>query len=190
MRTFIAITFAASIVIYATLADAAKQAAQDALYTRQTVTIYAPAPTQAPGTDTRRTLPELTPAMETPTGWDTAQTATPTPMPEPIADDNAGEHGELLGTLQIYGYNPYDPRQVGKRAADGITASGEPAEPGKTCAMSGEVPFGAVVYVEGLGAYRVNDRGVGEGIVDIAAATDAECYAITRKARVWLMEEK
>jgi hypothetical protein len=105
-----------------------------------------------------------------------------------ITGDNASEYGAPLGTYQIYGYNPLDPSQVGKGVADGVTASGEQAIPGETCAMSRDVPYGTMVYVEGLGVYRVNDRGVGRGVVDIAAATDAECYAITRKARVWILE--
>jgi hypothetical protein len=124
-----------------------------------------------------------------------APTPTPTPMPEPAPEPEPTPHSpvegyaaQALGTLQIYGYNPYDAKQVGKRVADGITASGEPAIPGETCAMSRDVPFGTLIYIDGLGTYRVNDRGVGKGVVDIAAATNAECYKITRKAQVWILE--
>jgi 3D (Asp-Asp-Asp) domain-containing protein len=106
-----------------------------------------------------------------------------------ITVDNADMYGELLGTYQIFGYNPYDPDQVGKKVADGITKSGELAVPGETCAMYRDVPFGTMVYIEGLGTYRVNDRGVGSGKVDIAAATNAECYEITRRARVWVLSD-
>jgi 3D (Asp-Asp-Asp) domain-containing protein len=107
-----------------------------------------------------------------------------------ITEENASEYGVLQGVYQIYGYNPFSARQTGKKKADGITSSGEMAVPGETCAMSEEVPYGTMVYIEGLGVYRVNDRGVGTCTVDIAAATDEECFKITRKARVWILTEE
>lgn len=153
-------------------------------------------PTVAESSPTERTAA----VTQTPAATQTA-VATDTPTPTPthgtesylsgtisITADNVSEYGQLIGKLQIYGYNPHSAAQTGKSAADGITASGEKAVPGETCAMSRDVPFGTMVYVEGLGVYRVNDRGVGRGIVDIAAATDAECYQITRKANVWLLD--
>jgi 3D (Asp-Asp-Asp) domain-containing protein len=94
----------------------------------------------------------------------------------------------LLGDMQIYGYNPYDPKQVGKAVADGVTASGEPAIPGETCAMSADVPFGTRIYIDSLGYFTVNDRGVGPDVVDVAMATDKECYAITRRANVYIVK--
>ena len=99
----------------------------------------------------------------------------PTPTPERT----------YLGKLQIYGYDPFCDHCCGK--SNGVTASGKVATIGKTVAMSG-YPFGTEIYIEGLGYYTVEDRGVGTGVVDVACEDHTACYAITGKYDVYIVE--
>lgn len=59
---------------------------------------------------------------------------------------------------------------------DGITASGAPVTPGVTCAAPADIPFGTVLYIEGVGVRIVQDRGgaVTGSSLDIATDTHAE----------------
>ena len=90
-----------------------------------------------------------------------------------------------IGTYKITGYDPYCSHCCGK--SNGITASGTQAAAGRTIAMSG-VPFGTKVYIEGLGYYIVEDRGVKKGIIDVACSGHSACYAITGKYNVFIVE--
>ena len=90
-----------------------------------------------------------------------------------------------LGNYTITGYDPFCAHCCGK--SDGITASGKLATIGKTVAMKG-IAFGTEIYIDGLGYYVVEDRGVGSGKVDIACDGHAECYAITGKYDVYIVE--
>lgn len=96
---------------------------------------------------------------------------------------------ESLGVYKIYGYNFLDAAQCGKKVANGITASGEPAVEGVTVAMYKNIPFGTRIYIDGIGERIVQDRGVGPGKVDVAFDTDKECYAVTGKREVWILSE-
>ena len=69
-----------------------------------------------------------------------------------------------------------------------MTASGVIGEPGRTVAMK-DIDFGTKIYIEGLGEYIVEDRGVGSGVVDVACYTTKECYSITGYYDVYIMEE-
>ena len=89
------------------------------------------------------------------------------------------------GIYKITGYVPTCSHCCGK--SDGITASGEVAEVGKTVAMKG-YPFGTRIYIEGLGYYTVQDRGVGKGVIDVACANHNDCYAITGWYHAYLVE--
>ena len=89
-----------------------------------------------------------------------------------------------IGTYYITGYDPYCPHCCGK--SNGITASGIEAVVGDTVAMR-NYPFGTRIYIEGLGYYTVHDRGVGSGVVDVACANHAECYAITGWREVFIV---
>jgi 3D (Asp-Asp-Asp) domain-containing protein len=111
--------------------------------------------------------------------------------PPPIAGalPPVDSNWESIGIHQIYGYNYTDAKQCGKTVANGITASGLLATEGVTVAMSG-LPFGTVIYIEGVGERIVQDRGVKAGIVDMAFDTDAECYAATSKREVWIKAEE
>lgn len=93
---------------------------------------------------------------------------------------------ELLGTWRITGYDPYCEHCCGK--ADGVTASGVQAEIGKTVAVKG-LPFGTEIYVEDLGYFRVDDRGVGDEWVDVACDGHDACYAVTGWRLVWRVNE-
>lgn len=84
----------------------------------------------------------------------------------------------------ITGYDPWCAHCCG--STSGITASGKEATVGKTIAMYG-LAFGTQVYIEGLGTYTVEDRGVGSGVVDVACASHEDCYAITTHANVYII---
>lgn len=91
---------------------------------------------------------------------------------------------ESLGTYYITGYDPYCSHCCGK--SDGITASGETVTVGRTIAMYG-VPFGTKIYITGLGVYTVEDRGVSKGMIDVACANHAECFAITGNRNAYIV---
>lgn len=107
-------------------------------------------------------------------------TPIPTPTPEPTEESMeefpAVEPMKLIGTYKITGYDPLCEHCCGK--SDGITASGAMAVPGYTAAMA-DVPFGTVLYIDGLGTVVVQDRGPAPGIIDIACVDHDACYAIT-----------
>ncbi len=92
-----------------------------------------------------------------------------------------------LGTYAVTGYDPYCAHCCGK--ADGITASGAVATEGYTVAMSGDFPFGTRIYIEGLGVFEVQDRGVGPGKIDVACDSHADCYALTGRYKVWVVND-
>lgn len=47
------------------------------------------------------------------------------------------------------------------------TASGVYPTSQHTCACGSDIPFGTTLYVDGLGAYVCEDRGVGSGCLDV-----------------------
>lgn len=51
--------------------------------------------------------------------------------------------------------------------AGGPTASGVMPSANHTAACGDQIPFGTVLYVQGLGYYVCEDRGVGNGCIDI-----------------------
>ena len=83
-------------------------------------------------------------------------------------------------------YVPLDPR-----AKEGICYSGDPAVtasgaevvPGVTAAAGPDVPFGAIVRVEGAGWRIVQDRGgrIGPGMIDLAVASRGEALRWGRR---------
>ena len=93
----------------------------------------------------------------------------------------------LIGTMYITGYD--DCVQCCGKWAGGPTASGVMPTVNHTVAMSSDYPFGTRIYIEGLGYYTVEDRGVGSGVVDVFCNNHAECYAITGYYEVYLAEE-
>lgn len=102
-------------------------------------------------------------------------------VPE-IVDESEPER-KYLGTYYITGYDACA-RCCGK--SDGITASGTRAEVGRTIATGREFDFGTRLYIEGIGERTVEDRGVGNGCIDVFCADHPECYALTGWYDVYL----
>ena len=98
--------------------------------------------------------------------------------------DAATEGLQYLGTYWVTGYDTCA-QCCGK--TDGITASGTQATVGATCAAT--LPFGTVLYIDGIGVRVVEDRGVGDGCIDVVCADHAACYAITGWYEVWVVVE-
>lgn len=90
-----------------------------------------------------------------------------------------------LGKYSVTGYDPLCAHCCGK--ADGITASGEKAVCGVTAAMK-DIPFGTRIYIDGMGEYVVQDRGVGDGVIDVACDGHEACYAVTGYRAVYIIE--
>lgn len=106
----------------------------------------------------------------------------PDPEPEPEPEPEM----VYLGRFKITGYDACA-TCCGK--SDEITASGVKARVNHTCATHKYIPFGTRLYIEGLGEYTVEDRGVKKGIVDIFCNNHEECYALTGYYEVWRIVE-
>lgn len=89
-----------------------------------------------------------------------------------------------LGTYYVTGYVGGCAHCCGNE--NNITASGTPCVAGITCAAGSEFDFGTVLEIDGLGMFIVEDRGVGNGHIDIACATHEECYEITGEYEVFV----
>lgn len=91
---------------------------------------------------------------------------------------------EYLGKYKITGYDICI-SCCGK--TDGITASGEKAIVGITCAMN-NIPFGTVLYIKGIGFRIVQDRGgMKNGVIDVLCNDHPECYSITGTYEVYII---
>lgn len=104
---------------------------------------------------------------------------------EPV--EEVGPTFIYLGEYKVTGYDNCS-GCCGKWAG-GPTASGVMPEAGRTVAMCSNYPFGTRIYIEGLGYYTVEDRGVSEGKVDIYVNNHAEAYALTGWYDVWEVVE-
>jgi 3D (Asp-Asp-Asp) domain-containing protein len=102
------------------------------------------------------------------------------PAQEPEPENSVTEPSpvlEYMGTCWVTGYD-HCATCCGK--AGQPTASGVWPEVGRTVAMCSNYPFGTKIYIQGLGYYTVEDRGVkGDGKVDIFCNNHSECYALT-----------
>ena len=94
-----------------------------------------------------------------------------------------------IGECDITGYDPWCSHCCGKEVADAVTASGKVAEVDHTVAMCSDYPFGTRIYIEGMGQYVVEDRGVGKGKVDVACESHAECYKVTSRRAVYVIDD-
>ena len=96
---------------------------------------------------------------------------------------------ELLGSKYVTGYDACK-SCCGKEVDDpnyGVTASTSHVKMGRTCAVNG-LPFGAVIYIDGVGFRVVEDHGgMVNGNVDVFCDTHDECYAITGQYDVYLV---
>ena len=70
----------------------------------------------------------------------------------------------------------------------GITASGAAATVGRTIAAGREFAFGTTLYIDGIGERVVEDRGVGNGKIDVLCSNHSECYAVTGWYDVYRVE--
>lgn len=81
-----------------------------------------------------------------------------------------------VGKFKITGYDAWCTHCC---SGTGLTASGKYATVGKTVATSKQFPFGTKLYIEGLGTYVVEDRGVGDHVIDIATDSHEACATVT-----------
>lgn len=91
-----------------------------------------------------------------------------------------------LGYWQITGYD-ICMSCCGK--TDGITASMTKATVGRTIAAPKEIPFGTIMFIEGIGERVVEDRGgaIKGTKIDVLCNNHQECNVITGKHRVWII---
>lgn len=71
-----------------------------------------------------------------------------------------------LGAYRVTFYCPCA-QCCGQWAGYNSTASGVPPTANHTAACGSDIPFGTTLYVDGLGYYVCEDRGVGSGCIDI-----------------------
>lgn len=106
--------------------------------------------------------------------------------PEPEVDP--APEMTYLGSWRITGYD-LCARCCGNTR--GITASGEKAEVGVTCAGPKSLPFGTRIWIDGIGERVVQDRGgaVNGQHIDVLCNNHDECYALTGSYDVYIIEE-
>lgn len=80
---------------------------------------------------------------------------------------------------------------------NGITASGAPVTAGVSVALSGadllKMPYGTIIYIEGVGVRIVQDTGgMSSGTLDVAVSlhSDALSWSGQGKHRVWIVNMK
>lgn len=105
----------------------------------------------------------------------------------PEAESDPEPQLRYLGAYKITGYDTCS-RCCGK--TDGITASGTQATVGRTCAADKSLPFGTVLYIEGIGYRTVEDRGgaITGGRIDVLCVDHTACYAVTGTYDVYIVE--
>lgn len=89
-------------------------------------------------------------------------------------------------SMVVTAYAPLDPAAVEGMCYSGdptVTASGEAPVPGETVAAA--LPFGTVLWIEGIGIRRVNDRGgrIRDDCIDLVMATREEALKFGRQKR-------
>lgn len=106
--------------------------------------------------------------------------------PEPEVDP--APEMTYLGSWKVTGYD-LCARCCGNTR--GLTASGEKAKVGVTCAGPKSLPFGTRIWIDGIGERVVQDRGgaVNGQHIDVLCNNHDECYALTGSYNVWLIEE-
>lgn len=139
-------------------------------------------------TTTTTTQPTTTTAVTTTTTATTKRTtAKPTTSRTTTGTTAAAKHRDGMEYLGRYKITGYDACASCCGKTDGITASGTRASANRTVAMKG-VAFGTRIYIDGLGEYVVEDRGVGSGVVDVFCNNHSECYALTGRYDVYIIE--
>ncbi len=97
---------------------------------------------------------------------------------------------QYIGEFMTYGYD-ICPKCCGN--TNGITASGAKAKVGETVAADWSVlPNGTTIEIEGIGKRIVQDTGgaIKGKKLDVLCGNHAECYQVTGKRKVWILEER
>ena len=112
---------------------------------------------------------------------------TPAEEPETVEEPEPEPTLRFLGNWKVTGY---DICVSCCGNTKGITASGTQATVGRTCAAGKDLPFGTVLYIDGIGYRTVEDRGggVNGGHIDVLCNNHPECYSITGRYDVYVVE--
>ena len=111
-------------------------------------------------------------------------------MTEALALVKDGSHLDTsnmtyMGNWRVTGYDPHCNHCCGK--TNGVTASGRQAEFGTTVGVN-NLPLGTMIYLDGYGIFRVDDRGgMSDNHVDIAAPSHDVCYKLTGYTDVYVI---
>ena len=107
---------------------------------------------------------------------------------EPEPEEDPAPEMTYLGSWKVTGYD-LCARCCGNTR--GLTASGEKAEVGVTCAGPKSLPFGTRIWIDGIGERVVQDRGgaVTGQHIDVLCNNHDECYALTGSYNVYIIEE-
>lgn len=105
---------------------------------------------------------------------------------KPTEEQAQASSSQGMTYLGVYNITGYDTCAKCCGKSDGITASGVRASVGRTVAMSG-LPFGTKIYIEGIGYRTVEDRGVSGNKIDVLCSNHSQCYAITGRYKVYLV---
>ena len=109
---------------------------------------------------------------------------------EPEQECTACDPEPVLRYLGEYRITGYDICVSCCGNTNGVTASGTQATAGRTCAAGKDLPFGTVLYIDGIGYRTVEDRGggVNGGHIDVLCENHGECYALTGHYDVYVVE--
>jgi len=88
--------------------------------------------------------------------------------PEPNESSAGGTEDSVLTPLGVFTITFYCPNSCCcGEYANGYTASGTLATEGRTIATGERFPFGTQLYIDGLGYFTVEDRGVDDNTIDV-----------------------
>ena len=111
----------------------------------------------------------------------------PAEEPETVEEPEPEPTLRYLGEYKVTGY---DICVSCCGSTKGITASGTTATVGRTCAAGKDLPFGTVLWIDGIGYRTVEDRGggVNGGHIDVLCNNHPECFSITGWYDVYVVE--
>ncbi len=130
-------------------------------------------------------------AASAPNAWTEETPATEAIEPVQVCEsrppDEAGQIRRFLGSYYITGYDICE-KCCGK--TDGITASGTVATVGRTIAAPKDIPFGTMLYIDGIGERVVEDRGgaIEGNHLDVLCEDHPACFTVTGWYDVYTVE--
>ena len=98
-----------------------------------------------------------------------------------VEEVSRSKYNSRTMVLEVSAYNPSDPSQC---SGTGLAYDGRPAIPGRTIAVDPEyIPLGSKIQVPGYGTFIAHDTGsyIKGNRVDLALATNAECFKLGRR---------